>query len=157
MHNNKKLIAQLKKHEGFVKNKAGLHTPYYCPAGALTIGYGHNLDANPIAGIGEHSTLNEEQAERLLRADILKFEGELDKLYPWWRGLNETRQAALLNMIFNLGAKKIQLFSASLKLIEQGEYQAAAENLLLNKKWHKQIGSRLNDITEQILCSNLAG
>ena len=150
MRKNKQAIAQLKRDEGFVKDKAGLFICYYCTGGALTAGFGHNLDANPVAGLNANSKLTEEQAERLLIADIIMFEGELDKLYPWWRGLNEPRQAAMLNMIFNLGAKKIQLFKTSLGFVERGEWDAAAKSLLANKTWHSQIGDRLDRIAQQI-------
>ena len=39
---NDKLIEQLKRHEGFKPNV------YKCTKGHNTIGYGYNLDANPL-------------------------------------------------------------------------------------------------------------
>ena len=48
-----KLAARIRKNEGLA------HQPYRCSAGALTIGYGHNLDARGIS---------KEVAELLLKA-----------------------------------------------------------------------------------------
>ena len=36
-----------------------------CPAGALTIGYGHNLDANPIEGLDALSVISEARAREI--------------------------------------------------------------------------------------------
>ena len=47
----KKALDLVKEGEGFVA------TPYRCPAGKLTIGYGRNIEANPLT--------NEERAQQL--------------------------------------------------------------------------------------------
>ena len=41
-------LSQLKRHEG-EHREGGRHVAYRCPAGALTIGWGHNLDARKLA------------------------------------------------------------------------------------------------------------
>ena len=41
---------------------------HYCSGGVLTIGYGHT------GGVKESDTITQEEAEKLLRADVFKFE-----------------------------------------------------------------------------------
>ena len=43
-----KLLNQLKRHEGTVKNN-GAHMPYKCPSDKLTIGYGRNIEDRGIS------------------------------------------------------------------------------------------------------------
>lgn len=150
MHDNQKLIKQLKRHEGAVRDQDGLHRAYRCTAGALTIGFGHNLDANPVPGVGKDSRLTEDQAERLLVADIRAFCLELDKAFPWWRKLDEARRGVMVNMAFNLGVAKLRAFTATLGAMQAGRFAEAARNILQNKRWHAQIGVRLDQLAEQI-------
>lgn len=150
MQGNQKLIKQLKRHEGTVRDKDGLHRAYRCPAGALTIGYGHNLDANPVPGINKDSRLSEEQAERLLATDIRNFCLELDRVFPWWRSLDEARRGVMVNMAFNLGIAKLRAFTSTLGAMQAGRFAEAAQNILQNKRWHAQIGIRLDQLAEQI-------
>ncbi|SHN66767.1 glycoside hydrolase family protein [Desulfovibrio litoralis] len=141
MINNLKFIRQLKRHEGCRKNKAGLHIAYRCTADKLTIGYGHNLDANPIPGLilKEKDTINEEQAERLLKADILACIDDLDRHLSWWRNLNEARQAVVVNMCFNLGITSLLKFKNTLRFIQLGNYDQAAKNMM-QSLWSQQVG-----------------
>ena len=62
-------LAQLMRHEGAKRAPDGTHVAYRCPAGALTIGYGHNLDALPLPGLDELSCISEAQAREILRED----------------------------------------------------------------------------------------
>ena len=44
---------------------------YYCSGGVLTIGYGHT------GGVKESDTITQEEAEKLLRADVLNLKNML--------------------------------------------------------------------------------
>lgn len=134
-----RLVSQLKRHEGTKRDADGLHIAYRCSAGAWTIGYGHNLDANPVPGIGINSRLNDDQAMRLLTADLKKFAAELGTAMLWVRGLNGPRYAVLLNMAFNMGVKGLLSFRNTLRYIEFGDYHKAAANMMLSK-WAFQVG-----------------
>lgn len=144
-----KLIAQIKRHEGTKRDAAGLHIAYRCTAGALTIGYGHNLDANPVPGISAVSRLNDDQAERLLVADLSRFATELDAALPWARALSPARYAVLLDMAFNLGIKGLLGFRNTLSLIECGQYAAAGAGMH-NSKWARQVGRRAVALSSQM-------
>ena len=53
---------------------------YYCSGGVLTIGYGHT------GGVKESDTITQEEAEKLLRADVFKFEKNVeDDFMQYWR------------------------------------------------------------------------
>lgn len=135
-----KLVAQLKRHEGAKRNKEGLHIAYRCPAGALTIGYGHNLDANPVPGLGVGSTITEQRACEILTADIATMETKLNRPdIQWIKRLDHVRHAVLINMAFNLGIAGLLGFSNTLTDIRAGRYASAA-NRMMQSKWARQVG-----------------
>lgn len=76
----KKLIEQLKEHEGSVREN-GRHFPYKCPAGKLTLGYGRNIEANGIS---------EDEALRLLSDDLRHRKTTLMTQYPFYTGQDIT-------------------------------------------------------------------
>lgn len=65
---SKELLEALKRQEGFRSE------PYLCPTGHVTIGYGHNLEADPSplrSLTGPEGTWNGEQlAARIMRRDV---------------------------------------------------------------------------------------
>lgn len=89
-----KAITLIKKYEGF-SAKA-----YRCPAGVLTIAYGHTL------GVKEGDTVTQAQAESLLYDDIAPVYIKVtsyDNKYHW----NENEFCALLSFGYNLGVNSI--------------------------------------------------
>ena len=127
------LKEQLKRHEGF------RGSPYRCPAGFLTIGYGHNLNAVPIP---EHI------ADMLLDTDISKARGELARVFPEAWDLTSTRIDVLVNMIFNLGRGGFMGFTNMLHAIRHGNHDAVPGHML-DSKWAKQVGRRATELAEQ--------
>ena len=144
-----KLISQLKRHEGCKRDACGMHVAYRCTAGALTIGYGHNLDANPVPGIGPTSRLTEEQAERLLVADISTAMGQVERCQPWSAGIEDVRFFVLVNMAFNLGIAGLLAFRGTLDAVKCGDYTNAAARML-KSKWAKHVGSRATELAKQM-------
>lgn len=151
-----KLVAQLKRHEGAKRDDAGNHIAYRCTAGALTIGYGHNLDANPVPGIHANSKLNADQAHRLLVIDVRAAEDALHTLLPWVTGLDGVRRATLANMLFNLGPRGLLSFTNTLSSIRSGAYDDAARRMLASK-WATQVGNRARELAEQMRTGEWAG
>ena len=120
-----RFLDQLKRHEG-LRLEA-----YVCPAGALTIGYGHNLDQHPVPNVGEEGDrISRAEADKLLELDVKACGQELDRAFPWWRNLNEPRQAVLLNMCFNLGLTKLAKFTRMWAALESENYMRAADEML---------------------------
>lgn len=144
-----RLIAQLKRHEGTKRDSTGNHIAYRCTAGALTIGYGHNLDANPVPGINADSKLNDDQANRLLVTDIHTIQKSLEANIPWASKLDPARYAVLVNMAFNLGVGGLLGFKNTLAYIRTGDYANAAKNML-KSKWASQVGRRAVELAKQM-------
>ena len=69
---------------------------YRCPAGVLTIGYGHTK------GVKAGQVITQAQAEELLRKDIVNFCKKVDK-YDKIYHFNENEYNALLSFVFNIG------------------------------------------------------
>lgn len=85
-HNAYELI---KKYEG-LRLRA-----YRCPAGVLTIGYGHT------SGVAEGMTITEEEARQLLSQDIAAAETAVNQ---YNLALNQNQFDALVSFVFNVGA-----------------------------------------------------
>ena len=147
---NKKFLSQLKRHEGEVRDRDGLHVAYVCPAGALTIGYGHNLDENPIPGFSGASHISDEEAETLLRQDCAALTSRLDAVIPWWRKLSDPRQAVLMNMAFNLGVRGLLRFVRMLEAVQREDWERARAEML-NSRWASQVGRRAPELAMQML------
>lgn len=147
------VIEQLKRHEGFRANV------YKCTAGHDTIGYGYNLDANPLAlsnyeivGFRKNG-IGKEQAEVILKIHVAQIETVLIKSFSWFESLNEARQAVLINMCFNMGLVGLMGFKNTLKMIETGDFEGAAKNML-KSKWATQVKGRATELSEQMKTGN---
>lgn len=109
------LIELLKKEEGF---RGDL---YKCTAGALTIGYGHNLEARPIT---------ENAASVILMDDIVDTVRKVIDELPWVMGLDQARRIAILSMAFNMGIGGLLKFKKMLAALKIGNYEEAARESL---------------------------
>lgn len=144
-----RLAAQLKRHEGL-----RLHT-YRCPAGRLTIGYGHNLSDNPVWGLQKGDRISRAAAERLLENDIYATGRQLDAALPWWRVLGSgasdfPRQAVLLNMAFQLGVAGLCAFKKALGAVHAGAFGEAARNMLDSKWARRDSPARARELARQM-------
>ena len=153
---NEQFYAQLMRHEGAKRAPDGTHVAYRCPAGALTIGYGHNLDALPLLGLDELSCISEAQARKILIADAAVFAAALDKEIPWWRRLNAPRQAVLLNMAFNMGVDGLLKFKNTLRAVREMRWKDARDGMLASK-WAGQVGRRASELAAQMLTGGWQG
>lgn len=156
-----KLDAELIRDEGLVTGRA-----YRCTAGKLTVGVGHNLDANPLTpdqekrlGItnaqAREKGLTRSQAIMLLHDDIRECEGQLDKALPWWRELDDTRQRVMLNMCFNMGIGTLLTFKNTLRLIETHQFEMAATGMRASK-WASQVKGRADRLANMMRVGGLA-
>lgn len=71
-------------------------TAYRCPAGVLTIGYGHT------GNVAEGQTITAEYAETLLRSDLVKYELKVSKYEPQYNW-NQNEFDALVSFAYNIG------------------------------------------------------
>lgn len=102
-----------------IKNFEGLETKaYICPAGVLTIGYGHTG-----SDVKSGQTITKEEAEAILRKDLEKFEKGVDSRVKV--SLNQGQFDALVSFAFNCGLGAFEE-STMLRLLNNGDYEGAA-------------------------------
>lgn len=89
MRTSQKGIELLKRFEGFMPEA------YRCPAGVLTIGYGHT------SGVREGDRVTEDEADRLLRADLMNAEEDVERLVRV--PLTQNQFDALVSFVYNVG------------------------------------------------------
>lgn len=136
----RQLQPQLMRHESL---RLDVHL---CPRGKHTVGWGHNLEANPVPGIPLQLgyRINIDQAERLLVADILISGNAVQTRWPWTLILDAARMSVLVNMSFNMGADKLAKFRQTLALVQAGDY-AGASLEMLRSDWAEQVGDYAPD------------
>lgn len=126
-------LEQIKFDEGF-RGK-----PYLDTVGKTTIGYGRNLDDNP---------LTKEEAGYLLKNDLKKVSYECCKL-PYFSELTIPRRAVIINMVFNLGMTRFKKFKKTNKALADKNYLLASIEML-DSKWARQVGDRATRLSEQM-------
>lgn len=130
---NKIATEQLKVDEGLRLQ------PYRCTAGALTIGYGRNLDSVGIT---------KEEADIMLEADVKIAERGAQALVGnVWDDLSPARQAVLINMTFNLGRTRLAAFKNFLAALRVADYDTASLEML-DSRWARQVGARADRLAE---------
>ena len=129
MRTSDKGVELIKHFEGYSRK------PYICPAGYLTIGYGHVIKKEDaykyIAGIGDT------EAEALLRIDLMKAEDGVKRQISV--ALNQNQFDALVSFVFNLGEGRLKA-STLRRMLNRGEYEAAANQF---SRWVFADGKKL--------------
>lgn len=141
---SQELLNQVKFEEGLRLNA------YTCPAGKKTIGYGHNLEANPyFEGNLIPDKITEEQAEVILAHDLANVATRL----ATWHGyelLQGARKDAVIQMAFQLGFDGFMGFKNLRKALLHCDWQAAFKHAL-DSKWARQTPSRASRVAHQFL------
>lgn len=106
-----------------IKNHEGCRLEAYrCPAGVLTIGYGHTgIDVKP--GI----KITQEKAGSLLKNDLIIHCNNVSKLVKV--SLKQNQFDALVSLEFNIGYGNFKS-SSILRLLNTGKYKEAGERFL---------------------------
>ena len=94
------LFHDLMRDEGFRERV------YRCSAGKQPIGYGWNIDDQPISRLS---------AQMILADQIETNVEELNRALPWWLNLPDNAKLGLSNMVFNLGLPRLLKFKKMLK------------------------------------------
>lgn len=116
-----------------LRRDEGLRTRLYqCSEGVYTIGIGRNLESKGITP---------SEAEYLLSNDVDEVVRDLDRVYPWWRGLSFDQQRGLANMAFQLGMTRLRQFKRVLAALEAHNGPAAAV-AALDSLWARQTPER---------------
>lgn len=105
--------------------------PYLCPAGRLTIGYGHVLKEEEAAAL----PITEADAEAILQEDV-RWAEEAVKAYTKVE-INQNQFDALVSFIFNVGRGAF-FNSTLLRKLNRKDYEGAAKEFL---RWDKINGT----------------
>lgn len=111
---------------------------YICPAGVLTIGYGHTGD-----DVFPGQVISQEEAVELLDQDLNKFRQAVVRLVDV--SLTENQFAALVSFTFNVGVGALQK-STLLRKLNAGDYEGAANEF---KRWNKGGGQILRGLVRR--------
>lgn len=124
-------VEMIKRYEGFSAR------PYLCPANVWTVGWGTTRDGagNPVTSRTAPVTV--EQADALLKRDLLTFEASVCRLVRV--PLTDNQYGALVSFTYNLGAGRLQA-SSLLRLVNDGLFDQAAREF---GKWVMGGGRRL--------------
>ena len=121
-------LSLIKKFEG-CRLKA-----YYCSGGVLTIGYGHT------GGVKETDVITQEEADKLLKGDILKFEQYVSDNVKV--DLDQSQFDALVAWTFNLGPGNLRE-STMLKKLNNEDYESVPFEM---RRWNKAGGKTLDGL-----------
>ena len=127
MKTSKAGIDLIKKFEGY-RAKA-----YICPAGVLTIGYGHTK------GVKAGMIITEPEAERLLQSDQESAEKTVTRELP---DITQYQFDALVSFVFNLGAGNLKA-STLRRRVNEGRWDDVPSEL---RKWVKGGGKILRGL-----------
>lgn len=129
---NQKGVDLIKQYEGCCLRS------YLCPAGILTIGYGHT---GPDVKKGQ--VISKDEAERLLQQDLLKFSKCVaDRVKVT---ITDNQFAALVSFAYNLGLGSLYT-STLLKLLNRGDFSGTSMEFM---KWNKAGGKVLAGLTKR--------
>jgi lysozyme len=103
---NRAGIDLIKRFEGFN------HRPYKCPAGLMTIGYGHVIKPSE-----SFSAITKEEAQNILEQDIKLFESQVFSIVK--SQINENQFSALVSFSYNTGINSFKK-STLLKKVNYG-------------------------------------
>jgi lysozyme len=139
-----KLKEMLRRHEGLCLS------PYFCSKNHKTIGYGWNMEANPLPAdyascLRMTGAITEDMAERLLNISITTATDDCRAIYPGLDGFTEARKAALIDFMFNVGATIAMKFKKMRAAVKVGDWDRAAGELY-DSEWRRQVGGRAEEI-----------
>lgn len=121
-----------------IKRWEGLRLEAYnCPAGVLTIGYGHTRNVEP----GQR--ISGTEADRLLRSDISIYETAVSDMVGV--PLSDNQFAALVSWAFNIGHVAARR-STLIRKLNSGDYDAVPAELM---RWNRIKGKVVSGLTNR--------
>lgn len=121
--------------------------------GYYTVGIGHLITKNPdykeAVRILGSETITQERSVQLFNEDVQEAVRGINRsvLNKSYTKMNEARQAALVNMVFQLGLQGVLGFKKMLSCLDSGNYQEAAREAL-DSRWAKQTPNRAQRVTD---------
>lgn len=141
------ICTRIMKYEGFRPAK------YRDRVSGITLqGYGTRITRK----MKTPKVVSKELAKQWVQDELKICAIALDKELPWWRTLSPIRQAAMLDLTFNMGIYKLKTFKNFLHNMKIHNYSNASLHLMRgSKKGHrsrysKQVGIRAQEISMAI-------
>ena len=128
--------ALLKKFEGCKLSS------YRCPANVLTVGYGHTSAAGRPE-VTEGMKITQDQAEAILRADLVRYEKGVEALLK--QPVTQHQFDVLTDFAYNAGLGNLKS-STLLKKVNAGQFAAVPAELM---KWTKGGGKVLTGLVRR--------
>ena len=104
------MVEMVKECEGFYSE------PYRCPAGVVTIGYGHTATAKQLDAV------TQSEAHKLLMADLKKAEAHVDRIVTV--PLDDGQKACLVSFAFNCGQGNLRQLVSGPDRLNSGNYNS---------------------------------
>ena len=123
--------------------------PYYCSEQVPTIGYGRVIGkkGDPLPAM----TTTKQDEIKFVREKIREISFQLQSKFPVaWMKCNETRQAILISMVYQMGLVGVSAFQQMWKALEFGNFERASKEML-NSKWAKQTPNRAKRHSDTML------
>jgi lysozyme len=125
------LRTSLINHEGW------RNLPYEDSLGFETIGVGHLL-SNPLSKVA---------ISQILDDDINSAIAHLERYFKDWRSHSDARQNVLIEMMFNMGARRLGGFKLMWAALERQDYPGAAREMR-NSQWARQVHGRAETLAK---------
>jgi lysozyme len=140
---DKGVMSMIKNHEGVRLE------PYKDSLGLWTVGVGHLIgDGKTLPDEWKGKKLTMQEVDDLFAKDFIHHK-EMAKKIPGWDLANETGQAALIDLTFNMGGAWYKKFPAAAKALAAGDFNKAADELT-DSLWYKQVKDRAKTVVGMI-------
>lgn len=133
-----KCVDLVKKYEGFRA------TPYLCPAGKPTVGYGTTEYAKGLPVMIGDPPITEQLAEEFLREQLTNFWDEVDKTTE--KKLNGNQLSAVTSLAYNIGIKAFKVSTILKKILVNTSDKSIYNEFL---RWNKANGVELAGLTKR--------
>jgi GH24 family phage-related lysozyme (muramidase) len=139
---DKDIMEMIKVHEG-VRTK-----PYKDSLGLWTVGVGHLIGDGKSLPPEWNRELSMQEVDELFAKDYAHHK-EMAMKTPGWDKANETGQAAMIDLAFNMGGSWYKKWPNTAKALEAGDFDKAADGLK-DSKWYQQVKGRAVKIVSMI-------
>ena len=112
-------------------------TIYTDTTGNVTFAVGHNGKV----------PLSDAAIDQIKTDDMATADAAARALCGTFEELTDARKAVMCNMAFNMGQAMLATFTTFLRLVDQGNYDAAADDML-GTLWAKQVGARATRLAQ---------
>lgn len=109
------------------KDEGRARYPYRCTRGKLTVGIGHNLDANG---------LSDRIIDLLFEEDLLEKSISARRIFggSFFENISDNQRLGILNLVFQLGENGLRGFKNAVAAMKALRWNEATQELKFNKK-----------------------